>query len=87
MEHFDNMTLLLAGRVLGGITTALLFTAFESWMVTEHRKKGFPEELISDTFGYASFGNGLMGAIAGILAQLLADKYGNLGPFKVTLEI
>ena len=39
-----------SGRVLGGITTALLFTAFDSWMVTEHRRKGFSEDLLSDTY-------------------------------------
>ncbi|CAN0066184.1 unnamed protein product, partial [Hapterophycus canaliculatus] len=40
MEHVPDMRLLLLGRVLGGISTSLLFTAFESWMVSEHRKQG-----------------------------------------------
>jgi hypothetical protein len=42
LEHFSNYQLLLFGRVLGGLSTSLLFSAFESWMVTEHRKRGFP---------------------------------------------
>jgi hypothetical protein len=29
--------MLLAGRVLSGIATSLLFSSFESWMVTEHK--------------------------------------------------
>jgi hypothetical protein len=37
MEHVPSMPLLLAGRVLGGMSTSLLFSAFESWMVSEHR--------------------------------------------------
>lgn len=40
LEHIPDMRVLLLGRVLGGISTSLLFSAFESWMVSEHRKKG-----------------------------------------------
>ena len=35
MEHSHNFIILLMGRVLGGISTNLLFSAFESWMVTQ----------------------------------------------------
>lgn len=40
LEHIPDMRLLLFGRVLGGISTSLLFSAFESWMVSQHRKQG-----------------------------------------------
>jgi hypothetical protein len=30
----------MVGRVLGGIATSLLFSAFESWLVAEHFKVG-----------------------------------------------
>lgn len=40
LEHIPDMRLLLLGRVLGGISTSLLFSAFESWMVSQHRKQG-----------------------------------------------
>ncbi len=32
-QHVNNFPLLILGRVLGGLSTSLLFTAFESWMV------------------------------------------------------
>lgn len=32
----------MVGRVLGGIATSLLFSAFESWLVAEHNKVGQP---------------------------------------------
>eukprot|EP00439_Symbiodinium_sp_Y106_P037113 s864_g4.t1 len=54
-EHFNNFPLLLAGRVLGGVSTSLLFSAFETWMVSEHRKRGFPEGWLADTFGSLAF--------------------------------
>jgi MFS family permease len=63
------MPALLFGRVLGGLSTTLLFTAFESWMVSEHRRQGFSEELLAGTFSVASAGNGIMAILAGLLAQ------------------
>ena len=50
MEHSTDFHVLLLGRVLGGISTNLLFSAFESWMTTEHRKQGFPDEWLSRTY-------------------------------------
>ena len=37
IEHIPNMYALMIGRILGGLSTSLLFSAFESWMVSEHR--------------------------------------------------
>jgi predicted MFS family arabinose efflux permease len=54
LEHSTNFNILLLGRVLGGVSTNLLFSAFESWMTTEHRKKGFPEEWLSRTYAEVS---------------------------------
>ena len=50
LEHYSSFEILLLGRVLGGISTNLLFSAFESWMATEHRKKGFPDEWMARTY-------------------------------------
>lgn len=50
LEHYSHFGILLLGRVLGGISTNLLFSAFESWMTTEHRRKGFPEEWLARTY-------------------------------------
>ena len=87
LEHFPNLWLLLLGRVLGGISTSLLFSAFESWMVTEHRKCNFPDEWLATTHGYASVGNGIMAVVAGVLAQVAADAYGDIGPFRLAIAL
>lgn len=55
LEHSQNFIVLLIGRILGGISTNLLFSAFESWMTTEHRKKGFPDEWLSRTYSEVSY--------------------------------
>jgi MFS family permease len=75
MEHIPSMPCLLVGRVLGGLSTSLLFTAFESWMVSEHRKRGYPEALLASTFSISSWGNGFVAILAGFLAQLSAGDY------------
>jgi len=87
LEHFPNMYLLLLGRVMGGLSTSLLFSAFESWMVSQHRKKGYPEEWLTKTFGLASMGNGLIAILAGVLAQVAADKLGDIGPFQAAIAL
>lgn len=74
LEHVPSMPILLLGRVLGGLSTSLLFTAFESWMVSEHRRQGFDETLLESTFSIASAGNGIAAIAAGIFAQTAAGK-------------
>lgn len=37
-KHSSQYRILMVGRILGGIATSLLFSAFESWLVAEHNK-------------------------------------------------
>lgn len=87
LEHSHDFGILLLGRVLGGISTNLLFSAFESWMTTEHRKRGFPEEWMSKTYSDMSIGNGTTAILAGIVAQLLEDNLGHIGPFQGAIAL
>lgn len=53
-------------RLLGGVATSLLFSAFESWVIAEHFRRGYDGEWLSDLFSKSVFvGNGLMAIIAG----------------------
>jgi len=76
---------LMVGRFLSGISTSLLFSVFESWMVCEHFKQGFDGALLGDTFAYATFGNGLVAVIAGLIANTAASSYGYVAPFVVAI--
>jgi MFS transporter, MFS domain-containing protein family, molybdate-anion transporter len=87
MEHFDNFPILLFGRVLGGISTNLLFSAFESWMTTEHRKRQYPESWLSSTYSQCSITNGTTAILAGIVAQFLEDSFGHIGPFQGAIAL
>ncbi|XP_078434412.1 uncharacterized protein LOC144705547 [Wolffia australiana] len=83
-KHSPQYRVLMVGRILGGIATSLLFSAFESWLVAEHNKRGFEVQWLSLTFSKAIFlGNGLIAIIAGLFANLLADTlgFGPVSPF------
>lgn len=87
LEHYSNFGVLLLGRVLGGISTNLLFSAFESWMTTEHRRKGFPEEWMARTYSDCSIANGSTAVLAGVVAQVLEDLFGHIGPFQGAIAL
>lgn len=87
LEHFHDFPTLLLGRVLGGISTNLLFSAFESWMTTQHRLNGFPEVWLEKTYAATSIGNGTTAILAGIIAQLMEDQLGHIGPFQGAIAL
>ncbi|MBA0763188.1 hypothetical protein Gotri_012683 [Gossypium trilobum] len=79
-KHSPEYKVLMIGRVLGGIATSLLFSAFESWLVAEHNKRGFEQQWLSLTFSKAIFlGNGLIAILSGLFGNLLVDSL-SLGP-------
>ncbi|CAL9088889.1 unnamed protein product [Musa textilis] len=83
-KHSPQYKVLMLGRILGGIATSLLFSAFESWLVAEHNKRGFDPQWLSVTFSKAIFlGNGLIAIVSGLFANLLADNlgFGPVAPF------
>ena len=76
-----NYGVLVMGRVLGGIATSLLFSAFEAWYVHEHiETHDFPKEWIAVTFNKATVWNGILAIIAGLTANFLAWAWVDLGP-------
>ena len=84
-KPINNYMMLLIGRLLGGLGTSLLYTVFESWMVAEHNRRGYPQSLLDDTFAKSTLFNGLSAVCAGLIAQLGASAMGFVGPFMVAL--
>ena len=75
-----NYTVLITGRVIGGISTSLLFSAFDSWYVHEHvQTNEFPPEWIQVTFTKATFANSIIAIAAGIIANATSEWFG-FGP-------
>jgi MFS transporter, MFS domain-containing protein family, molybdate-anion transporter len=84
-KPINNYVVLLIGRLLGGLGTSLLYTVFESWMVAEHNRRGYPQSLLDDTFAKSTLFNGLSAVAAGLIAQMGASMMGFVGPFMVAL--
>eukprot|EP00668_Euglena_longa_P016668 GGOE01020956.1.p1 GENE.GGOE01020956.1~~GGOE01020956.1.p1 ORF type:complete len:457 (-),score=147.29 GGOE01020956.1:406-1776(-) len=88
-KHFRNFKVLLLGRVFGGIATSIVWSGFESWMVSEHRKNAFEDEWLGDTFSRMTIGNGIIAIPAGLVAQLAVWLSGGhpVAPFDVALVL
>lgn len=82
---FPDYWILMLGRFLSGVATSLLFSVFESWMVCEHHKQGFDSSLLGSTFSYATFGNGIIAVVAGLIANYVASSFGYVAPFIVAI--
>uniref|UniRef100_A0A663FHQ8 Molybdate-anion transporter n=1 Tax=Aquila chrysaetos chrysaetos TaxID=223781 RepID=A0A663FHQ8_AQUCH len=81
---------LAVGRVLGGLSTALLFSAFEAWYVHEHVERyDFPTEWIAVTFSRAAFWNNIIAVGAGGVADFFAEwlGLGPVAPFMVSIPL
>lgn len=72
-KHFNSFVLLTIGRILGGISTSLLFSVFDSWLVSESQRQGFDGGQLGDTFSLAYFGSSIAAIIAGQLGEVAAN--------------
>lgn len=72
--------ILILGRLIGGVATSVLFSAFEAWYVHEHiETHDFPKEWIAVTFSKASTWNGVLAVTAGIFTNVVSEWFG-MGP-------
>ncbi|VDN01606.1 unnamed protein product [Thelazia callipaeda] len=85
--HFSNFWILTIGRIFSGISTSVLCSAFESWLIFEHNKRGFSKDLLSTVFSHAALGNSVVAIICGVIAQYAADIFGYVAPFDVSLAV
>lgn len=85
-KHFNNYNVLMFGRLMGGIATSILWSAFESWMISEHHTRGFEESWVSNTFSLMTVGNGMIAIASGLLAQVAVWAYGGhpVAPFDLS---
>jgi MFS transporter, MFS domain-containing protein family, molybdate-anion transporter len=80
-KHSPVFGVLMLGRLMAGISTSILFSAFESWLVSEHNRRGYEQSLLSETFSKAQFGNAVVAIVAGQVAGVVADRFGKVAPF------
>jgi MFS family permease len=73
---------LFLGRCLGGLSTSILFSVFEAWLVSSSHALNLPSEELSAIFGTATLANGLVAAASGVFSNGLVHLTGHYGaPF------
>jgi len=86
-KHFPIYAVLLVGRYLSGTASALLHSAFESWMITHHRANDWGEKLLETTFTYSGQVKGITAVIAGLVASTVVDNFGPVAAFDAAIYV
>lgn len=76
---FDGLAVLVVGRVLGGVALALLWTAFESWLVAEYNARGLARSSLSlgSVFGLMTTLKCVTAVVAGVLGHCVVLALGS----------
>lgn len=85
-----SLPLLFAARVLGGVSTSLLFSVFESWMVTDFHARGLGAKGgdLSRTFGVMSTLNSAVAIASGVFSEWVVGVSGTRkAPFAAAVAL
>ncbi|KAK4180257.1 putative major facilitator superfamily transporter [Triangularia setosa] len=66
----SSLPVLFLGRILGGLGTSLLFTVFESFLISDFKSRGL-EGRLGETFGVMSTVNSLVAIASGVGSEWL----------------
>lgn len=73
----------MLGRLLGGVSTSLLFSVFEAWLIRAHADADLPKQCLSKSFSWAAYGN----SVVAITAGLIANKMAHAGPMTPVTDV
>jgi MFS family permease len=82
LEQYPFLAGLIVSRMVGGVTTNLLSTVFETWLDTEYRKRGFDEDKYEIIMRDSVVVSNMAAIASGYLAHVLAERLGPVGPFQ-----
>jgi hypothetical protein len=82
LEQYPVLAGLIVSRMVGGITTNLLSSVFETWLDTEYRRRGFDKEKYEIVMRDSVVVSNLAAIGSGYLAHQLAERLGPVGPFE-----
>jgi MFS transporter, MFS domain-containing protein family, molybdate-anion transporter len=80
----NNVIILFIGRLLGGLSTTLMYSVFESWMVTEYFARDLDKSSMSldSMFGIMTTLNSIVAIISGVVGESLVAATGTkVSPF------
>ena len=70
-----SLPVLFFGRLFGGLSTSLMYSAFESWMVTEFHKRRIDQAgtSLSSMFGIMTTMNSIVAIVSGVFSEWLVQ--------------
>ena len=68
--HGTSFSALILGRILGGTSTAILFSVFEAWLVSQSGKLGLSGETLGEIFTKQTIVNSLVA----VSRRVFSDK-------------
>jgi len=82
LEQYPILAGLIVSRMIGGFTTNLLSSVFETWLDTEYRQRGLQKEKYELIMRDSVIVSNMAAILSGYLAHVLAHRYGAVGPFE-----
>ena len=82
--HGSSFPVLIIGRVLGGLSTAILFSAFESWLVGASQTVNLSPRGLDAVFTQQTVLNSILAVFSGLISQFLADylRFGSKAKYR-----
>lgn len=73
-----SLPALFFGRVFGGLSTSLMYSAFESWMVTEYHKRRVDQAgtSLNSMYGIMTTLNSVVAIFSGVFSEWLVQATG-----------
>lgn len=84
----DNLFILFVGRFCGGISTTLLYSVFEAWLITEYHQRGLSRTnlKLGAVFGNMTTISSIVAILSGIFGDMLVNWLGGrVWPFMASV--
>ena len=73
----NDLFILFVGRALGGLSTTLLYSVFETWMIAEYHKRELSRSLSLDSmFGFSVTLSGIVAIVSGVIGEAIVETSG-----------
>jgi MFS transporter, MFS domain-containing protein family, molybdate-anion transporter len=86
----DNLSILFAGKLCGGISTTLLYSVFDAWMITEYHQRGIDQTDLSlgTLYGWLTSLNSIVAITTGVVGEILVSYTGRkVSPFLLAVVV
>jgi MFS transporter, MFS domain-containing protein family, molybdate-anion transporter len=80
----DDLYILFAGKFCGGVSTTLLYTVFDAWMITEYHQRDMEARYLSlgMLYGWLTSLNSVVAIATGVIGEVLVSFTGSrVSPF------